>query len=93
MIARLDEMGFIWDVRRYQGQRILLALRTYKSLYGDLYVRIISLAYCMLSFTNAFTTICPLSCLYPLTYLLSLRAPNQSLNCVLSHDIPLFSAL
>lgn len=37
-VAQLDALGFVWNVRKYQGDRIVLALQTYKEVHGDIHV-------------------------------------------------------
>ena len=37
-VAQLDTAGFVWNVRQYQGDRIVLALQTYKEVHGDIHV-------------------------------------------------------
>ncbi len=35
-IEKLDAIGFVWDVREWQWQRVLKSLHVYKELHGDL---------------------------------------------------------
>ena len=37
--SELDQMGFIWRHAEARYEKILLALRTYKKLYGNLYIK------------------------------------------------------